>query len=219
MKISTTSFAAGAVAALVLGSGTAYAATGGNFILGKANSAGATTTLTNPNGTALLLKSKAGTPSLRVNSSTKVPYLNSDKLDGLDSSQFARSTGKTGTVWSDGGFWIDLDADVPGGDPYADALFAFAQCPAGTVLTGGGGEDDTLGGTLWLSESVGPGAWGVSSSTSPASDTVADGTPSDEIFAHAQCYNPKGSVPGAEYRTKAMSPLDAFKARAAAKQH
>lgn len=214
MKFSTTSFAAGAVAALVIGSGTAYAATGGTFILGKANSAGATTTLTNPNGTALTLKSKAGTPSLRVNSSTKVPYLNADKLDGLDSSSFARSTGKTGTIWSDGGIWADLDEDG-----FADALLAFAVCPSGTVLTGGGGEDDTPGGTLWLSEAIDTGVWAVSSSTAPASATVPDGTPSDEIFAAAQCYNPKGAVPGASYRSKATSPLEILKERAAAKQH
>ena len=34
-----TTFAAGAIMALILGSGTAYAATGGNFRLGEANTA------------------------------------------------------------------------------------------------------------------------------------------------------------------------------------
>ena len=63
---SSITFVAGAATALVLGTGTAYAATGGTFVLGHANRAGTATSLTNPNGTALSLHSKAGVPSLRV---------------------------------------------------------------------------------------------------------------------------------------------------------
>jgi hypothetical protein len=73
------------VALAVATCGTAGAATGGNFILGKSNSAGTVTTLSNGNGTALALKSKSGTPSLAVNSQSKVANLNVDRLDGLDS--------------------------------------------------------------------------------------------------------------------------------------
>ena len=89
---SSSAFIAGAIVALVLGTGTAYAANGGIFRLGRSNSATATTTLTNTQGTALKLSSKAGQPSLRVNRSTKVPSLNSDLLDGVDSGSFARVT-------------------------------------------------------------------------------------------------------------------------------
>ena len=71
------------------GTGTAYAANGGTFRLGKSNSATATTKLTNTKGTALKVVSKAGTPPISVGSnSTKVPYFNADKLDGKDSTQF-----------------------------------------------------------------------------------------------------------------------------------
>ena len=71
------------------GTGTAYAANGGTLRLGGSNSATATTTLTNTNGTALKVVSKAGKPPISVGSnSTKVPYFNADKLDGKDSSQF-----------------------------------------------------------------------------------------------------------------------------------
>ncbi|MDO7869308.1 hypothetical protein [Nocardioides jiangxiensis] len=211
MKLSKASFAAGAVAALVLGSGTAYAATGGNFILGKSNSAGATTSLTNSNGTPLALTAKSGYAPLKVNSGTKVANLNADRLDGIDSSSFARTSGQTGNVVSNGGMWLDFD-----NDGYADALVAFVSCPTGTVMTGGGGEDDTPGGTLWLSEPVGPGTWGVSSSTAPANATVPNGTPDAGLTATAQCYNPKGAVSGSMYRP--TSPLNALKARLAEKQ-
>ena len=83
MKISRpVAFGMGVIMTLVIGSGTAYAATGGKFILGKSNSAGKTSTLTNKHGTALSLNSKAGTPSLKVNRTTKVPNLNADLIDG-----------------------------------------------------------------------------------------------------------------------------------------
>lgn len=197
MKFSTTSFAAGAVAALVIGSGTAYAATGGTFILGKANSAGATTTLTNPNGTALTLKSKAGTPSLRVNSSTKVPYLNADKLDGLDSSQVARASARAGTVWYQGEY-VDTDEDG-----VADAIWGWAQCPAGTVLTGGGGYDENPGGALAWSMSTDPGWWGIGATT-PAPNGAAIGDLDPNVWVSAQCVNMKGgTIPGASYRAAA----------------
>jgi hypothetical protein len=77
-------------AALTVGiGGVGYAATGGNFILGQGNSAGSTTSLSNPHGSALSLTSKAGTPALRVGNSVKVGNLNADLLDGRDSSSFA----------------------------------------------------------------------------------------------------------------------------------
>ena len=86
-------------------SGLAYAATGGNFILGKGNSAGATTSLTaTPTmGAALSLTNAAsGLPAaafkvtsstpFTVNSKMKVVNLNADLLDGLDSTAFVQSS-------------------------------------------------------------------------------------------------------------------------------
>jgi len=61
------------VAALVIAmSGTAVAATGGTFILGKSNKATTVTSLANSNGTALNLSSKNGTPPLTVGNSVQV---------------------------------------------------------------------------------------------------------------------------------------------------
>jgi hypothetical protein len=87
--ISTTS-ALAALIVVVAGTGTAVAATGGTFILGKANSARTTTTLTNSKGIALTLKSPSGSPALAVNTTKKVARLNSDLLDNLDSTKLQR---------------------------------------------------------------------------------------------------------------------------------
>ncbi|WP_370249087.1 hypothetical protein [Nocardioides sp.] len=74
----------GAAVALVAGvDAVSYAATGKPLLLGRANKAPATTTLTAP-GTPLSLKGAAARPPLKVNSSTKVRRLNADLLDGLD---------------------------------------------------------------------------------------------------------------------------------------
>jgi hypothetical protein len=79
------------LALFVAMTGTATAATGGSFILGKGNSASTTTTLSNSNGVPLSLNSRSGSAPLKVGSSTKVSNLNVDKLDGLDSTQFQRA--------------------------------------------------------------------------------------------------------------------------------
>jgi len=85
--------------------GASYSATGGNFILGQSNTANMQTRLTSPlagtmfrlentnaaaGATALGLFVKPGRAPFTVNSATKVPNLNADKLDGLDSTQFPR---------------------------------------------------------------------------------------------------------------------------------
>jgi hypothetical protein len=96
--------AAVAVAALALSlGGVAYGATGGNFILGQANSATSETQLTSNAATQTLgVTNTASKPAARfvggtgaapfsVNSGTKVAFLNADKLDGLDSTGFIKA--------------------------------------------------------------------------------------------------------------------------------
>jgi hypothetical protein len=89
--------------------GVGVAATGGNFILGQSNTAGAKTSLsaqingkalditnnnTGSSATALGLNVASGRPPFAVNSQSKVANLNADKLDGLDSTSFLPKTGK-----------------------------------------------------------------------------------------------------------------------------
>jgi hypothetical protein len=81
------------LALFVAATGTASAATGGTFLLGKSNAAGHTTALKNTGtGAALLLKThSAKTAPLSVSgNSTKVVHLNADLLDGLDSTKLQR---------------------------------------------------------------------------------------------------------------------------------
>jgi hypothetical protein len=182
---SSSAFVAGAVVALVLGTGTTYAANGGIFRLGRANSATATTTLTNSHGTALKLKSKAGRPSLRVNRTTKVPNLNADLIDGVDSDSLARVT-KVGSVFDTG--FVD---DGGTADPSDDAVIAVAVCPAGSQVVGGGGGDFTDDGSLYYSAPEGNDAWLVVSSTEGLTAANAD-----NVEAYARCWNPRANVAG-----------------------
>lgn len=69
-------------------SGTAYAATGGTFLLGKANTASSVSSLSNPDGTALSLSAKAKSPPLTVSNSVQVPKLNASLLGGDPASAF-----------------------------------------------------------------------------------------------------------------------------------
>ena len=180
---SSSAFIAGAIVALVLGTGTAYAANGGIFRLGRSNSATAITTLTNTQGTALKLSSKAGQPSLRVNRNTKVPSLNSDLLDGVDSGSFARVT-KVGSNTGTG--FVD---DGGTSDPADDAVIAVAVCPAGSQVVGGGGSDLTDDGVLFYSAPDTGNAWLVISSTAGLNATNAA-----NVAAYARCWSPRADV-------------------------
>jgi hypothetical protein len=74
-------------------SGTAVAATGGNFLLGKSNTATAVSSLSNTKGTALSLSSTATTPPLKVSNSVQVPNLNASELGGHPASGFIQGGG------------------------------------------------------------------------------------------------------------------------------
>jgi hypothetical protein len=97
----------GYLALFVALGGTTYAATGGNFILGRANTADAPTSLssgatgpalrltntsTGAGARALGLNVAAGHAPFSVNSGAKVTNLNADKLDGMDSTSFVSSS-------------------------------------------------------------------------------------------------------------------------------
>jgi hypothetical protein len=182
---SSSAFIAGAVVALVVGTGTAYAANGGTFRLGMSNSATRTTTLTNNYGPALRLNSKAGQPPLQVNRNTRVPYLNADLLDGLTSTSFARVT-NIGSV-SGPGFVHDSGT----ADPADDTVVAVAVCPAGSQVAGGGGGDFTDDGMLFLNAPDGRDAWVVISTTDTATEANAE-----NVEAYARCWNPRAHVTG-----------------------
>src|ERR1044071_2658993 len=91
------------VALVVALGGAGYSATGGNFILGQANSASTQTKLvaslnspalfiensnTGANASGLRIITNAARAPLVVSSGVKVANLNVDKLDGIDSTGF-----------------------------------------------------------------------------------------------------------------------------------
>jgi hypothetical protein len=83
-------FAAGVIAAVAT-TGTAMAATGGNFLLGRSNTATTLTTLSNSTGTPLRLLGPVTKAPLNIGANkTKVANLNADLLDGLDATALQR---------------------------------------------------------------------------------------------------------------------------------
>jgi hypothetical protein len=210
LKGKTMPFALGAVFALIVGSGTAYAATGGNLILGKYNEAGATTTLKSTKGAALALKAKSNSPVLKVSNSKKIAKLNADKLDGYSSGDFIKQgsalnadtldgvsseqfvkvgqtpVGGTGQVRATG---LALDLN---GNGITDAVGSIASCPVGSSLTGGGGVDATDTGYLLAS--------------SPTTDsrgwlfavgvTEGSGDTTGDTASYAMCWGANGKPAG-----------------------
>jgi hypothetical protein len=155
------------IVALVFGAATtALGATGANFILGKANSAGAVSKLTaNMAGpaldlvnqstasaaTALDLQVASGHPPLTVNSSAKVANLNADQLDGKDSAEFLSANGKAHDAAHADNADHATNAEAAPLSGYEHVLqesafdssahkVVVARCPTGKRVIGGGGD-------------------------------------------------------------------------------
>jgi len=93
----------GAIALGLVLAGGAYAATGGNLLLGRANEADKTTVLRNSgSGPALELKARPGTPPLKVNTTKQVAKLNASRLGGKTANQFAPASGSLNYLSADG---------------------------------------------------------------------------------------------------------------------
>ncbi|MFL6109677.1 MAG: hypothetical protein ACJ716_03525 [Marmoricola sp.] len=102
----------GAVTVLVLaGNSVVLATTGHSLLLGKSNSADATTSITRTtSGSVLKLQSKSSTNSpLTVNGKGKVTNLNADTVDGIDSSKLGTRVLRwvyTGAIGSSANFTL-----------------------------------------------------------------------------------------------------------------
>ena len=143
-----------AYAALFLAlSGTAYAATGGTFVLGRGNSAATPTGLANSAGTPMVLNAKSGYAPLAVNSTTKVNRLNADLIDGLDSSGLQRRLNGScvqgsaiRTIFANGTVACDeakarvFHIQEPIGTTLGsqDLGIGYAGCPTAYAVVGGG---------------------------------------------------------------------------------
>jgi hypothetical protein len=121
-------------------SGTAYAATGGTFILGKSNTATSVSSLTNSAGAALHLSSKAGTPPLTVNSAVQVPNLNASTVDGYSAYSFVHGSGDAFVVWG-GPLTLDALTTSPNtailvDAPPSDLIWLTADCDTSSSFAG-----------------------------------------------------------------------------------
>ncbi len=194
----TTAFATGAIFALVLGTGTAYAANGGNFKLGANNYESREASLNNSNGTALTLRSSAGHAPLKVNRTNKVVNLNADMVDGLSSAQIARVV-TVGTRTGAG--FIDDNGTTETDD---DAIVAIAECPGVSQVMGGGVDDLTTDGVAIINSPLDNGAWIAVSDATVTQDNA------DDFTAYAQCWNPLANVADAaanrQAAPRALSP-------------
>ena len=111
-------------------SGTAYAATGGDFILGKANTATGVSSLTNKKGTALSLSSSSTTPPFKVSNSVQVPNLNASELGGDTSSAFLPTNGTA------------ANSSELGGQPASDYMTGTGQIAIDTATVASGDTAD-----------------------------------------------------------------------------
>jgi len=135
MKIQSALTATALAGILVLGTDyLSFASTGGSFLLGKANSANHTTSLTNSGaGAVLQLKTTkpATRPPLRVNSKVKVAKLNADFVDGMSAAQLGVRTlvyEKAFSLPGVSGYTLTLPA-VPAGN-YLGTMSGWVYGPA-----------------------------------------------------------------------------------------
>lgn len=198
---SVSAFIAGGLVVAVLGSGAAVAATGGNLILGRANSASATTSLTSSTGAPLALNGPTSAPPLTARSKVKAPNLNADRVDGLEGSSLARSNSRTGSYDASG---ILLDTDSNGLD---DAIVAYVECPNGSQMTGGGVADYTSTGFPIESAPDTDGAEGWFVAVGISEEVAED---PDNLFATVVCLDLRGgSLPGSYRKTSSESAIPA----------
>ena len=151
-------------------------------MLGGNNYESREASLNNSYGTALTLRSKAGTPSLKVNRTTKVPNLNADLVDGVNSSEIARVV-TVGTRTGAG--FIDDNETTETDD---DAIVAIAECPGVSQVMGGGVDDLTTDGVAVINSPLDNGSWIAVSDATVTQDNA------DNFTAYAQCWNPLADV-------------------------
>jgi hypothetical protein len=156
--------------------GAASAASVKSVLLGKTNKTSTTTTVQNSKGTALSLKAPKDKAPLAVSNSVTVKNLSADRLDGLSSGSFARSTGRTGTIAV---------------APRNLAGMYQAICPSGTVVTGGGGISKS--GLTFSARAIDP----VTSTTLNGWEAYPLDSSEEDFIVIAECYSPSGKpVPG-----------------------
>jgi len=163
------------LALVIGGAGIADAATGGNFILGKANYESSKASLSNAKGTPLALSAPPGTAPLAVNRSAMVRNLNANYVGGLPATALKATGGdgigriaialggtqkevvSTGALPA-GVYYVTATAwlEVAAGDGYGLCYLARGSAPFVQLATGGGNWPSaaTPGGHLQAAETL-----------------------------------------------------------------
>lgn len=141
MQLSLKSFAAGAAVMLVLGAGSAVAATGAGVIIGEHNTARTTTVITDTRGTPLSLRAPTSAAPLAVSNDKLVKHLNADYLDGVSGGGFLRRARAATFALKSGGSAEYYATIAPkavdfNNDGKNDSMLSAIACPTGTVATG-----------------------------------------------------------------------------------
>jgi hypothetical protein len=121
------------------GTGIADAATGGNFVLGRANRESSTASLASSRGAPLSLSAPAGTAPLAVNRKALVKNLNAQYTGGLTAGQL-RATGGDG---------FTSPGTVTRIDQSGELVAATGHLPAGTYYVTAAAEVDIAGGDVF----------------------------------------------------------------------
>jgi len=114
------------VALFVAMSGTAVAATGGSFVLGRANTASKTSTLTSRAGAPLSLVAPPGRSPLRVSSARQVSLLNGDHVGTATDAQIILGL----DPYRETALTLLMKAHLAAGNP-AHALAAYEELRVG----------------------------------------------------------------------------------------
>jgi hypothetical protein len=145
------------------------AASGGTFTLGHINRTTSNTVINNSKGTALVLAAKKGIAPFGVNGNkVKVPSLNADELDGLDSAALQRRvTGQCGSTGISAVSATGSVTCVTAHHLYFTSGTASFTVPAGVTqveisVRGGGGSGGNSGTTTNLGRGGGGGQGGIS---------------------------------------------------------
>jgi hypothetical protein len=124
------------VSLLIGGAGFADAATGGNFLLGKANKETSTASLADSRGTPLALSAPAGKAPLAVNRKVMIKHLNAQYLGGRTATGLAVTGGQgfttpgTSTPINDTGpTVVAFTGLLPAGTYYVSATATLAVAP------------------------------------------------------------------------------------------
>jgi hypothetical protein len=129
------------LALLVALSGTAVAANGSPFLLGRKNHETSPATITSASGPAVRFNTAPGTPPFTVNRPVKVARLNADLLDGKSARAFLPRGGKAVNAdlldgLDSGEFQRNLQVNLV--TAVVHEYYGAVDCPTGWVATGGG---------------------------------------------------------------------------------